>query len=95
MLVKQQDYIEEMIDAFGKDTTLIIAMEELAELQQQLSKVYRGKSDTLNLLEEMADVCICIDLIMKVTQLEPEQLEFWINKKMQRNHLRICGEKSI
>lgn len=90
---QEQQYIKEMIDTLGKETTLVIAMEELAELQQQVSKLYRGKGNIENLTEEIADVCICIDLITKVSGVKEEQLESWINKKMERNHLRIVNKE--
>ena len=90
---QKQEYTQEMIDTLGKETTLVIAMEELAELQQQVSKLYRGKGNLENLTEEIADVCICIDLIMKVSGITEEQLESWINKKMERNHLRIVNKE--
>lgn len=90
---QKQEYTQEMIDTLGKETTLVIAMEELAELQQQVSKLYRGKGNIENLVEEIADVYICIDLIMKASGATDEQLENWINKKMERNHLRIVNKE--
>lgn len=63
---------------------LIIAMEELAELQQSVSKVLRGKEDTLNLIEELADVEIALEYIKKVTKVSKEDLEKMKRLKAER-----------
>lgn len=40
---------------------LVIIMEKLAELSQQVSKKIRGEVDRMHLLEETADVYICLE----------------------------------
>lgn len=40
-----------------------VAMEEFAELQQQVSKQIRGYGDKLGLLEEIADAYICLSFL--------------------------------
>ena len=41
-----------------------VAMEEFAELQQQVSKQIRGYGDKLGLLEEIADAYICLSFLV-------------------------------
>ena len=45
---------------YGEDYQTTVCMEECAELIQAISKMKRGQSRRDNLLEEMADVLICI-----------------------------------
>lgn len=44
---------------------LVVCMEELSELTQAISKEIRGKDDRNNLVEEMADVLICLEILKK------------------------------
>lgn len=75
----------------NKDAIYSIAMEELAELTQQLSKVLRLKAEFNNtaLLEEMADVEICIENLKVLMKTDNEQLEYIKDIKMQRIQEKI------
>ncbi len=54
---------------------LIIGMEELSELQKELSKAIRGKLDRVGLIEEIVDVEHTIDVIKNVFQISNQELE--------------------
>lgn len=61
----RQKLIEKVIDKNGITNQLFIAVEECSELQQAISKCYRNKElipteVRENLIEEMADVMICL-----------------------------------
>ena len=43
-----------------------IAMEEFAELTQQISKQIRGYDNRIGLLEEMADAYICLEFLKSI-----------------------------
>lgn len=49
------------IEIFGHENQLIVAIEELSELQKELTKALRGKLRIEKLLEEMADVEIILE----------------------------------
>ena len=53
---------------------LIIDMEEMAELTQEISKLIRGKGDYFSLLEEMADVQICLYHLQNLYKISDENL---------------------
>lgn len=80
--------INKTIDILGKEC-LMISVEECAELQQAVSKLYRNKQDLKNLTEEMADVLICIQYIMKGTGIEESDIQHWIDYKLKRCEERI------
>lgn len=63
---------------------LIICMEELAELQQALSKELRGKGDPVNILEEVADVLLCIGYIQEIVGLSDELIVSAMNVKIDK-----------
>ena len=61
-----------------------VAMEEFAELQQQVSKQIRGYGDKLGLLEEIADAYICLSFLESIFYVKPEDLQKAIDVKLQR-----------
>ena len=48
------------IETYGKDMQTIVAIEEMAELQKELTKALRGRPNIENIIEEMADVYIML-----------------------------------
>ena len=54
---------------------LIISMEELAEMQQAISKHLRGKGDIINIIEELADVQIVLQYIMNICNVDSNQVQ--------------------
>ena len=63
---------------------LIIAMEELSELQKEISKELRGKGDSTAILEELADVSIVIYYIKEICGITDDALNKAINVKKDR-----------
>lgn len=61
-----------------------VAMEEFAELQQQISKQIRGYGDKIGLLEEMADAYICLRFLESIFDVKEEDLQRAIDVKLQR-----------
>lgn len=90
-MTEQEKYelFERVIGQQGITHQLILAMEEMAELQQALSKWMRGPTDGEDIAEEVADVEIMLEQIkhmfanqIKVTQWKEKKLErlnTWIN----------------
>lgn len=67
-----------------QDKAMVIAMEELAELQQAISKGIRGKLNKDNLTEEIADVYIVLDWIKSYFSVNDEELAKWFKHKENR-----------
>lgn len=53
--------LEAAIKKFGIRPQVIVAIEELSELQKELTKWLRGKRNPAGLMEEMADVSIMLN----------------------------------
>lgn len=66
----------------------VVAMEECAELSQQISKHIRGEKDELALIEEMADVYICLHYLMVICGIEYRKLMAAFDTKLTREHDR-------
>lgn len=71
----------------------VIWMEELAELQQAISKALRGKLDRYNMIEEVADVLICIAQLRIKYAIDDKELQDMIDYKHYRNVGRQQGEQ--
>lgn len=69
--------------------TLVIIMEELAELSKEVAKAYRDKVDYFNLLQEMGDVLICLDSLQDIFGISDEDLQKAKNVKLARNMQRV------
>ena len=80
--------IKDTIDILDKEC-LVVSMEECSELIQAISKLYRNKPDLKNLTEEVADVLICIQYIMKGTGISESDIQYWIEYKLKRCEERI------
>ena len=63
---------------------LIIVMEEMGELIQQISKQLRCKGDKYELLEEVADVELCLYYILEICGISVDELNQAINVKADR-----------
>jgi hypothetical protein len=78
--MSDEDFLNQCIEYFGKDKQQVVAIEEMAELTQQLSKFVIGhpKAKRENLVEEYVDVLIMMNqlrLIYKITDGEVEALK--------------------
>lgn len=83
----KDEVVFKAIKTFGEDMQKIVAMEELAELQQALSKDLRGKD--YNVEEEIADVYIM--LMQLELMYDKTKIEEWIDKKIDRLDKRLRG----
>lgn len=82
--------IADSINSTGNDGIhLIIAMEELSELQKEISKELRGKGDKINVLEELADV----QYVKKILGISDEDIEKAISVKIDRLSSIVYKEK--
>lgn len=87
-----ESIIHKSLLANGEQESMIIVMEELAELSQAISKQLRNKGDYYNLIEEMADVIICLQIIKDNYNISKEDLIKSINTKIDRIDNRIKGK---
>lgn len=78
-----EDKIKLALDTL-QDKSMVIAMEELAELQQAISKGIRGKLNKDNLTEEIADVYIILEWIKAYYNVDGEELTKWRKYKENR-----------
>ena len=87
--------IAESILHYGKNNQSTVCMEECAELIQAISKAKRGKIDRDNMIEEIADVLICIEMLKQMYMISDEEINKWIEKKQAREAERISQNRLL
>ena len=87
--------VKQSIDFYGEDIQSTVCMEECAELIQAISKAKRGKIDRDNMIEEIADVLICIEMLKQMYMISDEKINKWIEKKQEREAERISQHELL
>lgn len=73
------------IDHYGRQLQSIVCMEECAELTQAISKKLRDPTSPNNhLVEEMADVTICLNLLKLMYGITDKAISDWVEAKTLR-----------
>ena len=95
------DYVDDVINASLSNITrnypgllnAIITMEECGELIQEVTLNKNGKSNHYDVLQEMADVEICIYYLMKIFNISKEEFENQPKSKDQPSYVTIAITK--
>lgn len=92
----------ETMDRYGIKMQSLVAMEELAELQKAISKLVRNPEEKTkplefkglrhNLIEEMADVIICMDQLKEYYNITHAEIQINIDSKQARQRRRLKEE---
>lgn len=93
---------KETMDRYGIERQSLVAMEELAELQKAISKLVRNPEERTkplefkglkhNLIEEMADVLICMDQLIVFYKINHKDIQSVIDSKQERQAKRLEEE---
>ena len=86
--------IHKAIEKYGIPVQSVVAMEEMAELQKELSKAIRGmyttgNYDTKGMLEELADVTLMLKQIMMMYHIDEDAVRSVMHTKVMRLERRI------
>lgn len=90
---------KETMNRYGIERQSLVAMEELSELQKAISKLVRNPEESTkplefkrlrnNLIEEMADVLICMDQLIEYYQIQGIEIQEFIQAKQARQAKRL------
>ena len=90
-----KEYVADIVDYHGIETSKIIAIEELSELQKEITKDLRGKFRKEFFMEELADVYIVMESLMQMYDVRTEEFHEYLCDKMQRNLTRIKNDAEL
>lgn len=92
----------ETMNRYGIERQSLVAMEELSELQKAISKLVRNPKEKTkplefkglknNLIEEMADVLICMDQLINFYKIDRSEIQELIQAKQERQAKRLEEE---
>lgn len=93
--VKDKQIYEAARVTFGESNQLTVATEELAELQQQICKVQRGKLVRKDLIEEIADALNGIEQVMQMLNITDGEMKQVKRRKLRRLIKRIGEARGL
>lgn len=93
MINVDKKFVEKTVNTYGNDKQLIVAIEELSELQKEICKHLRGKTNRAHIVEETADVLIMIGNVMFIFDIKDKELAAAINKKTNRTINRMLNNE--
>ena len=70
-----------------------VVIEEMAELTQELTKMLRGRDNRTGVVEELADVQLCVWVTMKMLGITDEEINQAIQVKSDRQKDKKCKKK--
>lgn len=100
-ILNQNKYYSVVTDSFdtdGGEKKLRIAQEECAELIQAISKYLRDpdcSENRLAVLEELADVCICVNYVTMAMKIGYYDVNRAIDIKIERERKRLEEVKNV
>lgn len=84
---------KELLSRFGIEKQTLMLAEEQGELIKAINKKLRGKGDRLSIVEELADVVIMLQQIAQFFDIDKDEVNLIMNKKLKRTEERlITGE---
>lgn len=82
----------EALATFGTDTQLVVALEELSEIQKEVCKALRGFAHPAQLAEEVADATIMLEQLRYIFSIGPA-VDKMVDQKIARLRQRIEDAK--
>ena len=93
---EKNQLFEQVLTKWGIINQVFMVMEECGELIQALSKVRRAEREgrdssvaRVHLIEEMADVYICLKQLTELYDIRDWELQYEINRKCMRQEERM------
>lgn len=94
MIIIDSNVVQNSIKHYGSDLQTTVCMEECSELIQAISKMKRGKDNRDNLIEEMADVMICMEILKQVYGVSDGEIQNYVCQKQNRSIERMKSDES-
>ena len=88
----QKSVIENALEKWGSMSELVVTIEELSELQKEVTKQIRNEGKMENLVEEMADVYIVKEYLKMIFAITDDDINKQVEKKLNRLENRLNSE---
>lgn len=87
----EKEILKAAVLIYGPEAQQKMVLEEMAELQKEICKLWRGKDTTLSIAEEVADVEIMLDQLKLMLDISGKVQEFR-QQKVLRLEKKLRGE---
>lgn len=84
-----------LIDHYGHESQKMMLLEEMAELQKEICKEFRGELNKEAITEEVADVLIMLEQVQMMYDISDIRLLEITNEKLVRQLRRIVDEEDL
>lgn len=91
MTPDEKKWFQRAADKWGVENEVVVALEEMSELQKELCKLLRGRPSVDNIVEEIVDVQIMLDSMVTFLNIDPETLAHKRTEKVARLADRIIN----
>lgn len=82
-----------LLDHYGHESQKMMLLEEMAELQKEICKEFRGELNKEAITEEVADVLIMLEQVQMMYDISDIRLLEIANEKLARQLRRIVDEE--
>lgn len=89
---EDEELYKKLIQTYGQ-TQMIVALEELSELQKEICKGLRGKNNKESIIEEMADVYIMLEQMKLYYGIDDKAILDKVEEKNNRTRDRLRKEE--
>lgn len=85
-----KDFIEALIQKYGVETQVLVAVEEMSELQKALLKnINRNSKNLSEVKEEMVDVSIMLEQLRYIYKISNREFATIKKNKIERTEKRL------
>lgn len=88
-------FYKEVIDTYGVENQIMMLFEEMAELQKEICKNFRGRENRDHIIEEMADVFIMMNQLQIIFDVKDKELADVTEYKVYRLKKRLEKKKTM
>ena len=78
---ERQRVYEAALNKWGEKLQATVAIEEMAEVQKEITKMLRGKLDREHMAEEIADATIMLEQLRQMLNIN-DSVESWMDYKV-------------
>ena len=89
--IDRDEVLNGAIEVWGEMLQIDVAIEELSELTTALARQQRGRNEPVAVVEEIADVQLCLDQLKRM--YGPEEVEKVEQEKLERLHRRVEADR--
>lgn len=89
---ERQRVYEAALNKWGEKLQATVAIEEMAEVQKEITKMLRGKLDREHMAEEIADATIMLEQMCQMLNIN-DSVESWMDYKVAELKRKVekCG----